>query len=681
MLKIGIVVMMVLLTSTAYGVMLNKRLNFKFNDFVTPIGFAFLIMLLQIGYYPAMFLNLSSNYEHFVSLIIFLIGIGYGMLHIRDIAREYCQKRTIVIGLAFAVFLVVFYLCYIDISFSDSQMYLNYMSQNINIDHENMFDLWTGQPGQEWDTIYLFQGYYHFGSFLAWLVNANYYLFNIGGFVDNIVIETWGLGMIYSVVSSMLIYNFANYFGKKQWVKNLMLWFGLFYLNFFYWRVAFSFYGNTYRTIYMCALLYFLYRYFKEKRIDFKCVCIVINFAGLAFSSSYLFISFSIMYALMVYTFYTKERNSIRDMADFVFPLLCYALACFSKDNVPLFAVGIVSASIYYLCRNHNWLIRITDVIEGFLHKYSLHIFVFGVAAVLAIGGAVYYFLINPGYEYNYVHYFENHANYDMMKDFSFRFTGKSQNLVNVLRWVGLFILLLNKPQNEGDRFLKYVMIILFVVFLSPLSVIGISKLIASNVYYRTFDVVFNPLTEMLFIGLILQKFDKKPVYYLLTIFVVYMIAYAHLGSYINHYTGEYGFYINRNVLPKYKISNDNLEVIRAFEADVKEHQDDDLRVVSHAEGLRTFVPNAWQIFTPYQIYYPDTRINAEFFEQARNHYPYETYYETDFSSACQYIERFDVDYVIVEWNQNMDYDIEVSKCMTKLYGNYTYHLYRNDNN
>lgn len=681
MIKIGIVVMMVLLASTAYGTMLNKRLNFKFNDFVTPIGFAFLIMLLQICYYPAMLFNLSSNYEHIVSLIVFLIGIGYGMLHLGDITQEYCQKRTIIIGVTFVVFFIVFYQCYIDISFSDSQMYLNYMSQNINIDHVNMFDLWTGQRGQEWDTIYLFQGYYHFGSFLAWLVNANYYLFNIGGFVDNIVIEVWGLGMIYSIVSSMLIYNFANYFGKNRWIKNLMLCFGLFYLNFFYWRVAFSFYGNTYRTIYMCALLYFLYRYFKEKRIDFKYVCIVINFAGLAFSSSYLFISFSIMYVLMVYTFHVKERNSIRDMADFVFPLLCYALACFSRDNVPLFAVGIISASLYYIFRDRDFLIRITDAIEGFLHKYSIHIFVIGVAVALAIGGAIYYFLINPGYEYNYAHYFENHANYDMMKDFSFRFTGKSQNLVNILRWVGLFILLINKPDNEGDCFLKYVMIILFIVFLSPLSVIGISKLIASNVYYRTFDVVFNPLTEMLFIAIIIQKFNKKPVYYLLTVFVVYMIAYAHLGSYINHYTGEYGFYINRNVLPKYKISNDNLEVIRAFEADVKKYQDDDLRVISHAEGLRTFVPNAWQIFTPYQIYYPDTRINYEFFEQARNHYPYETYYETDFSSACQYVERFDVDYAIIEWNQNMDFDIEISKCMTKVYGNYTYRLYRNDKN
>ena len=48
-------------------------------------------------------------------------------------------------------------------------------------------------------------------------------------------------------------------------------------------------------------------------------------------------------------------------------------------------------------------------------------------------------------------------------------------------------------------------------------------------------------------------------------------------------------------------------------------------------------------------------------------------------SSACTYIERFDVDYAIVEWFQNWDFDIEVSKCGELFYSNDTFHLYRFD--
>ena len=676
MFKIGLFVLLTVLVSTSYGVMLNKKIKYKLNDFVTPIGFALLMMLLQICYYPAMLFNWSSNYEHIMTLIVFAVGVIYALKNYKDILDEYLHKRTLIIGLAFIVFVVVFYQCYIDITFSDSQMYLNYMSQNINTDHVNMFNLWTGEYGKEWDTIYLFQGYYHFGSSMCYLINSPYYLFGVGGLVENITIQTWGLGMLYSIMSSMLIYNFTDYFKTNKWVKYIILAFGLFYLNFFYWRVALSFYGNTFRTIYTCAMLFYLYRYFREDRIDFKYAVIIIGFAGIAFSSSFLFISFSIMYALMVYMFYTKNRNSIREMADFVLPILVYALACFYKDNLVLFIIGIISAPLYFLFRNRSFMIRITDVIEEFLHKYAIQIFVIGVTVLMVVGGFIYY-QINPGYEYNYRHYFENHQSYDMIKDYFFIYTGKSQNLVNIMRWVGVILLFMIKTDDKGMKFFKYLFIVLFVVFLNPLCVIAISKMFASNVYYRTFDVIFNPLTEMLFIVLIITKWNKKWMYGLMIVFVAYMISYAHIASQINEYTGEYGYYLHRGVMPKYKMDYYNYDVIKAFEEDIRDKSfDRQIRIISHAEGLRTFEPDVHQLFTAREYYYPGDRINYEFYEQARNHYSWETYYETDFSSACKYIDRFDVDYVIVEWLQNWDFEIEISKCGELVYESEVYKIY-----
>ena len=111
-----------------------------------------------------------------------------------------------------------------------------------------------------------------------------------------------------------------------------------------------------------------------------------------------------------------------------------------------------------------------------------------------------------------------------MIKDFFFIYSGRSEKLVNVLRWLGVFLLFTDKSEDKGIKFFKNLFLVLFVVFLSPLSVIGISKLIASNVYYRTFDVVFNPLTEMLFIVLVLKRFNKKWLYYGLSLFVIYMV-------------------------------------------------------------------------------------------------------------------------------------------------------------
>lgn len=148
MIKIGIVVLLVLFISSAYGISLNKRINYKLNDFVTPVGFALLMMLLQIAYYPAMLFNLPSTYEHIVSIVVFAIGIYIGIKNIKMVIEEYNKKRSLIILASFALFIFVFYQCYIDIAFSDSQMYLNYMSQNINTDHINLFHLWTGETGK-----------------------------------------------------------------------------------------------------------------------------------------------------------------------------------------------------------------------------------------------------------------------------------------------------------------------------------------------------------------------------------------------------------------------------------------------------------------------------------------------------------------------------------------------------
>ena len=97
MLKIGLFVLLTVLVSTSYGVILNKKIKYRLNDFVTPIGFALLMMLLQICYYPAMLFNWSSNYEHIMTLIVFFVGIIYTIKNYKDILDENLHNRTIII--------------------------------------------------------------------------------------------------------------------------------------------------------------------------------------------------------------------------------------------------------------------------------------------------------------------------------------------------------------------------------------------------------------------------------------------------------------------------------------------------------------------------------------------------------------------------------------------------------
>ncbi|MBR2801308.1 MAG: hypothetical protein IKE21_01785 [Erysipelotrichaceae bacterium] len=677
MIYLGLFILLIVLVSASYGVWLNRKLHFRHEDFVTPFGFFLLMTLVQLVCYPAMYFNLPAHYEHLMISLVLLVGIGYALGHTREIAEEFLQKKVLWVLGALIVFVAVFWRCGCDITYSDAQMYLNYMSQNINAPQINLFNIWTGKVGQEWDTIYLFQGYYHFGSYAAWLINCSHYLQGSAMNLDNIVIETWGLGILYSLMSSMLLVDFVHYFGLEKKKEAIVLTFGLFYENFFYWRVAYSFYGNTFRTITTCALIYCLIRYFKEENIDFKKLSVIVSFAGLSFSSSYLFISFAVYYALMVILFQNKRRNAIREMADFVFPLLVYALSCFSRDNIPLFWVGLVLAALYYSLRNTTGLLKVTDRIEGFLYQRSEKVFLWGMFVLMAVGGAIYYFAFNPNYEYAYASYFDNHQNYDMIKDFFFLYTGKSQNLVNILRWAGVILLFTDKREDKGISYLKKLFLILFVIFLNPFTTIAIAKLIASNVYYRTFDVVFNPLTECLFLALVLERFDRKWVTVGSAVFVAYMLVYTHGVSLINEYSGEYGYVLHQEVLPKYKITNDELQAIRALQKEIDgQKKEDQWKIISHANGLRTFEPEVWQLFTTREYWYAQDRLTEEFFQQARDHDGYVSYPETDFSSACMYLNRFDADYLIINFHNNPDYDIEVAKCSERVYENETFRLY-----
>jgi len=211
MIKIFLFVILTIFVSLSFGVLLNKKFAFQNNDFVTPIGFAGLMATLQILYYPMQIFNLSSYYRDILTTLVFILLLIYAFINLKEIKNILFQRRNLLIVFTTLFFVFVFYKVSVSINFGDAQMYLNYMSQNIRNDHVNLFNIWTGKLGQEWDSIYLYQGFYHFGSYSAYMINFFNTNFGLGAFVENIAIEIWGLSLIYSIVSSMIIYNIINY--------------------------------------------------------------------------------------------------------------------------------------------------------------------------------------------------------------------------------------------------------------------------------------------------------------------------------------------------------------------------------------------------------------------------------------------------------------------------------------
>ena len=672
MIKILLAVMLVIFCSAGYGLLAEKMLKLKPSGFTAPLGFVLLLCTLQLCYYPVQFFNGSVYWIYASSYLILGCLIVYSLFHIRELFKRYWHWNLCWILVSFLVFVAVFYHLFIDIGFSDSPMYLNYIAQNIDNQHLNLFNLYSGQIGAEWDALYLFQGYYHFGTFLCHAINVPSTLLGIGGQIDNIVISTWGLGMIYSLISSMLIANFAEGLKIKQKsVKYVLIAFTLFFSNFYYWRVAFAFYGNTYRTLLAAYLIYTAYCWLRDKEEPLKYVMMFIVGAGLACSSSYLFISFAILFSLAAYLFVSQKTNAFVDMSIIVLPMAVYAVAMFSRNKeVPWIAPTIAIVFIaYYSLRFTKLMKRIIEKIEEFFFRYGKFIF-FVLIPILMMLFSAYVNFFKPDYLYDYAYYFNNHQDYDMVKDYYFIYSHAFDNILNVIRWFGV-ILILWKEHYEEQKYIKSLFVMMLILFLNPLATTAVAYLIASNVFYRTVEVLFNPFTEMLIILAVIQWLEQREwLKQGLLLILCAEILVGHIASYLNSDWGLYTFHVNggKTVNPIVKISDEEIEAIHILEKLIERDQDrfneaHQPTIISHAEGVRTFLPNVYQIFTARDYYYIWNRVDWIFYDLARRHYDWEDPATEDYARSCGYLDYYDVDYLIVQYWENPEFDEATEAC------------------
>ena len=383
MIRVILGVLLVIFISFGYGIEVNKKLRLNIKGFKGVIGFIVFMALIQIGYYPIQFFNLSFNYVVLVSLSVILFGLFLALKNIKNLINDIFNINAVIVLISVMIFYLINYNLFLDIEFSDASTYLNYIAQNINISNLNMFNPITGVAGSEWDIFYLYQGYYHFGSFFCWLINITAFVFNRGSYVANITVITWGLGLIYSFFSTMFIINIVNYFGgnKKRFI-NIILAYLLLYANFYYWKIAFAFYGNTYRVIIGSILIFYIYRWFKEENDNLKKMFPIIIFAGLSFTSSFLFISFVIMFVLAVYLYMIKKDKTTYDMFTFVFPIALYGIIMFGKVYHTVLFAGILFLLIIYGVRLLKPVRRIFEEIDEFFFNH-IKIIVFIIVPVL----------------------------------------------------------------------------------------------------------------------------------------------------------------------------------------------------------------------------------------------------------------------------------------------------------
>lgn len=145
----------------------------------------------------------------------------------------------------------------------------------------------------------------------------------------------------------------------------------------------------------------------------------------------------------------------------------------------------------------------------------------------------------------------------------------------------------------------------------------------------------------------------------------------GHALSFVDSDEGLYTFYVNggKEVDHIYKIEHGEYEVIKRLQDELANDPIDGQPVViSQANGMRTFIPNAYQPITTRDFYYPYNRIDWNFYEIVRKHYPWQEHVDTPYENTCMYLERYDVAYLIIKYWDNSEFDQASDACSVTIF-------------
>lgn len=660
------------------GTAVLARLHIASGRFSAPYGAAVFLALCAIGYYPIQLVHGSFLWIQIITALVALSAVGCTIRHWRDVVYEFSRKEIWIIIVSLIVFLAVLYQCHPDLEYSDAPMYLNNIAQNIHNPQINLFNLYTGKTGAEWDALYLYQGYYQLVSVYASI------LLDLKS-IPVLKSVIWGIGIIYSVLSAMLVVNIVKKLDiSKRWQKIVLLVFALFYLNFYYWRIIDAYYGNTWRSFFITMLMFLIYRWLAGDFRDSSArwILALVSFAGIASSSSYLPVSFAALSIFAMYLCFLRRDNVFYNLSWIVLPLVIYACILLHRTH-PAAGIGLALIFLVYYCFSQKD--RVQDVlvrVDEWFARHAKLLFVF-VLPLLLMGYSLYMHIADPDYLYDYEYFFRNHQDVDMVKDYFFVYSNWADNLINVLRWGGV-VLVCRNALTSDERYLRFNFLMMIVIFMNPLCTPTIAKFLASNVFYRIWEVMFNPFTELYLLGAWMKAGEKKKwLPAAVSSVLILVTVYSNVEALRANRSYQYGFYVENkeDYDPLSKIEPESEEVFNVLKSELDSRQwSDQPVVISQAEGMRVYLPNVYQPITARDTYYPSTRIDQDLYDICRRHHPWDSdsgQEDVDYSKTQSLFKKYGIQYAIVRYWENPQLDGQLASFAENIYTTAHLKLYR----
>ena len=457
---------LVLILCEGVGTAAQKLMKIQPFGFSAPIGFAVLLTILELGYFPAQLAELPFMWNAVVTGLVLFLALGLTIWQFKEVFRKLFRWRTLVV-IAYTAFFV-----------------LTLVKRMGGTDIAII---------QDTESI-RFQGYYSFTAVFNYLITKLNPVLNA-----NALYLTYFEEALYYALTAMLVVNIVFSFHlRNKWLALCIAVFLLFSGNF---TTTFASSGELFRIFFVTLTVFTMYSYLKEGNEQIKYLILFTISAGMVCSKPFIFLAVEMLYVFVVYLFSIRKIRSLFDTLTFVIPLVFYAFLYLCPKR-PFLAWAILIFYGWYLTyRYRKKPRRFIARSEEFCFDHAIKIFFIIVPVVLTVLSLILRLVLPEG-TVSYLDYFKAYPVTDTVADQLFLHSDLLGILVTALRWAGV-VAVIALSKTKEDRFIRTLMILMLVVFLNPLTVIALSQGMTGSLYYRGFEILFNPMTLMLILAYI----------------------------------------------------------------------------------------------------------------------------------------------------------------------------------
>lgn len=571
---IFLVLIMFYVTNIIGNYVLKK---FNLNDLIPSEILGFLTWL-SILFIISQFLDLDSISSYWLFQIFLIVTTILVLVCFRSFHFSYNLKEVGII-VTYTLLLVILSTRYtLGEQLGDNVFLFTLVSKNINTPLLNNFDLVSG---------YVFEGvagsaakdaltFFHFNSFVLHYFYKIKEMFS-SEYIPAYLLYMWVNNILFYFFSSSIIISIIRIMKVKIWTSILIVLFSGLFIGSYYYNITLPHFGVTYLGLGVSLSLLLIWEYLEKRQIGYVISLVFVFFAMNSMASAGMLMTSFISFGFISILIIQNDESSLLFASLLLIPIAVFANQVKVLITVPLFIPIITGLILVFIILNY------IKYAKMFIYKYFKIILLFFWVSYIITS-----IIFVPDYFEKILHFSDIKENYDRVRDF-FSFTNFYQTLLNLLHYILLINLLLNKK----TRYFGLIFLIIILFFINPLSYPLLYKY-TEWLYHRSYFTLFN-ITSISF-GIFatinnlegLKVILKKTIKIILTIAIIFF-TFTNITTYENiiYIPGE-------DFSPLYKMNRQQIDILLKLYYEVQMNNKKNTRVISQIYGTLMIVPDIY---------------------------------------------------------------------------------------